>query len=137
MYRYYSTQRPVSIGTYPKDTGEPETIVNFDQREMVDGGKAQAWGYLEYKEPLTAKQIASYELRPAESQQEKPAEKTEENEKKATAKAAEQKKEPKAKAPAKPRKKKSVLADLHAKQAMIAEAKAPAKVQTHAKEEHL
>ena len=137
MYRYYSTQRPVSIGTYPKDTGEPETIVNFDQREMVDGGKAQAWGYLEYKEPLTAKQIASYELRPAESQQEKPAEKTEENEKKAAEKAAEQKKEPKAKAPAKPRKKKSVLADLHAKQAMIAEAKAPAKVQTHAKEEHL
>ena len=130
MYRYYSTQRPVSIGTYPKDTGKPEAIVNFDQREPVDGGKAQAWGYLEYKEPLSQKQIDSYELRPAENQRERPAEK-------ATEKTETGKKEAKAKAPAKPRKKKSVLEDLHAKQAMIAEAKTPIKAQTHAKEEQL
>lgn len=62
LYRYYSTQRPVSIGTYP---GKPENIHNFDNRQEVCGGKMQAWGYLEYKEPLTEKQMSEYELKPA------------------------------------------------------------------------
>ena len=62
LYRYYSTQRPVSIGTYP---GKPENIHNFDDRQEVCGGKMQAWGYLEYKEPLTEKQMSEYELKPA------------------------------------------------------------------------
>lgn len=62
LYRYYSTQRPVSIGTYP---GKPENIHNFDDRQEVCEGKMQAWGYLEYKEPLTEKQMSEYELKPA------------------------------------------------------------------------
>lgn len=61
MYRYYSTQRPVMPGTFP---GKPVQIHNFDNREDV-GGQMQAWGYLEYAEPLTEKQMSDYELKPA------------------------------------------------------------------------
>ncbi len=62
MYRYYSTQRPVMPGTFP---GKPVQIHNFDSRESICGGQMQAWGYLEYAEPLTEKQMSDYELKPA------------------------------------------------------------------------
>ena len=36
-YRYYSTQRPVDLGTFPKPPGNaPVEIINFDERRMVD-----------------------------------------------------------------------------------------------------
>lgn len=62
MYRYYSTQRPVTLGTFP---GKPTHIHNFDTRENVCGGQMQAWGYVEYEKPLTEKQMKDYELKPA------------------------------------------------------------------------
>lgn len=62
LYRYYSTQRPVTPGTFP---GKPINIQNFDTRESVCGGQMQAWGYVEYKKPLTEKQMNDYELKPA------------------------------------------------------------------------
>ena len=62
LYRYYSTQRPVTPGTFP---GKPTNIQNFDTRESVCGGQMQAWGYVEYKKPLTEKQMNDYELKPA------------------------------------------------------------------------
>ena len=32
LYRYYSTQRPVDIGTYPKDPDNPLTgFLNYDE----------------------------------------------------------------------------------------------------------
>ncbi len=66
LYRYYSTQRPVDIGTYPKTADNaPKEIVNFDNRESVEGTNYAAWGYLEYPLPLTDKQCTDYELRPA------------------------------------------------------------------------
>lgn len=65
VYKYYSTQRPVDIGTFPKTENGPAEIVNFDQRESVENGKFQAWGYLLYRAPLTEKQMADYELRAA------------------------------------------------------------------------
>ena len=65
VYKYYSTQRPIDIGTFPKTENGPAEIVNFDQRESVENGKFQAWGYLLYHAPLTEKQIADYELRAA------------------------------------------------------------------------
>ena len=65
VYKYYSTQRPVDIGTFPKTENSPTEIVNFDQRESVENGRFQAWGYLLYRAPLTEKQIADYELRAA------------------------------------------------------------------------
>ena len=62
VYKYYSTQRPVDIGTFPKTESGPAEIVNFDQRESVETGRFQAWGYLLYHAPLTEKQMADYEL---------------------------------------------------------------------------
>ena len=65
-YRYYSTQRPVDLGTFPKLPGNaPVEIINFDERRMVEGGTMRAWGELAYLKPLTEKQMEDYELRPA------------------------------------------------------------------------
>ena len=65
-YRYYSTQRPVDIGTYPKPPDNNVTdIVNFDHRIPVENEAFRAWGYVEYQKPLTEKQADDYELRPA------------------------------------------------------------------------
>lgn len=67
-FRYYSTQRPVDIGTYPKPDGnEPVVVVNYDadRRRPVAGGRISAWGELTYRKPLTEKQAADYELVPA------------------------------------------------------------------------
>ncbi|WP_341478147.1 hypothetical protein [Clostridium sporogenes] len=64
-YRYYSTQRPVDIGTFPKTENGPLYLVNFDKRESVEHYRFLAWGYLVYDAPLTEKQMADYELRAA------------------------------------------------------------------------
>ena len=66
LYKYYSTQRPVDIGTFPKPShNAPDEIVNYDQRVPVEGGAFLAWGHLTYTKPLTEKQAADYELQPA------------------------------------------------------------------------
>jgi len=65
VYKYYSTQRPVDIGTFPKTDRNPIQIVNFNKRQSVELGRFQAWGYLVYDAPLTGKQIDDYELRAA------------------------------------------------------------------------
>lgn len=68
FYRYYSTQRPVDIGTFPKPpNNKPVEIHNYDadSRIPVENGMIQAWGYIEYPKPLTEKQVSDYELRPA------------------------------------------------------------------------
>ena len=45
LYRYYSTQRPVDIGTYPKDPDNPLTgFLNYDERTSVEHGAFRAWG---------------------------------------------------------------------------------------------
>ncbi len=105
MYRYYSTQRPVTPGTFP---GKPANIQNFDTRESVCGGQMQAWGYVEYKKPLTEKQMKDYELKPAIRE-------------------AVAKEQPSFSVPEKPAeketgKKKSVMENLRRKQAQIAQA---------------
>ncbi len=66
LYKYYSTQRPVDIGTFPKPPhNAPDEIVNYDKRVPVEGGAFLAWGHLTYTKPLTEKEAADYELRPA------------------------------------------------------------------------
>lgn len=66
QYKYYSTQRPVDIGTFLKPAGnQPISIVNFNARIPVEGGAFLAWGYLLYAEPLSPKDMSNYELRPA------------------------------------------------------------------------
>ena len=64
-YKYYSTQRPIDIGTIPKGENDPVKISNFDNRKWVENATFRAWGYVTYNEPLTEKQISDYELRPA------------------------------------------------------------------------
>ncbi len=65
MYRYYSTERLVSAGTFPKLADNPvRHIENFDARAYVGKIGREAWGYLEYEKPLTKEQIAAFELVP-------------------------------------------------------------------------
>ena len=65
-FKYYSTQRPIDIGTFPKGGGnDPIRFQNYDKRLPVEGGAFLAWGHLTYTKPLTEKQAADYELRPA------------------------------------------------------------------------
>lgn len=66
QFKYYSTQRPVDIGTYPKSRDNPMIdFTNYDSRIPVEGGAFRAWGELTYAKPLTEKEVAAYELRPA------------------------------------------------------------------------
>lgn len=66
MYRYYSTERPVSLGTFPKAKDNvPMNIKNFETKIYVPEINREAYGYLEYKHELTNKQIDAYELRSA------------------------------------------------------------------------
>jgi len=66
LYQYYSTQRPVDIGTFPKPPhNAPDEIANYDQRIPVEGGAFRAWGHLTYAKPLNEKQASDYELRPS------------------------------------------------------------------------
>ena len=64
-YKYYSTQRPVDIGIFPKTESGPVKIANYDKREWVENATFQAWGHLAYDAPLTQKQMDDYELRAA------------------------------------------------------------------------
>lgn len=103
-YRYYSTQRPISPGTYPNGKNKPVSIENFDERQRVENGQLQAWGYLEYVKPLSQKEMKEYELKAVSASVTRvntPEKQTE--------------------------KKKSVLADLHKKQAQISGVKTPKK----------
>ena len=53
LYKYYSTQRPVDIGTFPKPPhNAPDEVVNYDQRIPVEDGTFLAWGHLTYTKPL-------------------------------------------------------------------------------------
>lgn len=59
-YTYALTQRPFSIGTYPKKSTFLDHV-DYDEREHVPG-IGDIWGYLFYSEPLTDEEIAEYEL---------------------------------------------------------------------------
>ena len=103
-YRYYSTQRPISPGTYPNGENKPVSIENFDERQPVENGQLQAWGYLEYAEPLSQKEMKEYELKAVSASVTRVNTLEKQTEKK-----------------------KSVLADLHKKQAQISGEKTPKK----------
>lgn len=67
-YKYYSTQRPIEPGSYPKPQDNPPLeIVNYsvDSRIPVEDGALRAWGELTYAAPLTVEQMDSYELKPS------------------------------------------------------------------------
>lgn len=59
--RYYSLLRPILPGGYPKRV-EVEEIHNFDTRTFCEEIGREAWGYIDYREPLTEKEAGDYEL---------------------------------------------------------------------------
>lgn len=72
LHKYYSTQRPVDLGTYPKSIQNPLIdFTNYDRRSPVENDSFKAWGELYYLEPLTEKQMEDYELRAAPSSRDK------------------------------------------------------------------
>lgn len=61
--RYYSTQRPVGPGTFPKPEGNKvERVVNFPAKTYINEIWKQAYGYIDYKKPLSEQDISKYEL---------------------------------------------------------------------------
>lgn len=59
-YTYYSTQRPVGIGTYPQNG--MQNFTNYEKRTYVDAIRREAWGELTYNRPLTPRELREYEL---------------------------------------------------------------------------
>lgn len=63
MTRYYSTQRPVVPGSFPKPAENKILgIKNFDKRTYCAEIKREAWGYIEYEHALSMENAADYEL---------------------------------------------------------------------------
>lgn len=63
--KYYSTQRPVVPGGYPKPQDNPiKMIYNFDSREHCPEIGRRAWGYIEYERSLPVELAEEYELIP-------------------------------------------------------------------------
>lgn len=61
--RVWSTLRPISIGTYPKEYGVRE-IVNFGWRKMVPEIGRPAFGYIDYERDLPKEEQEHYDLWP-------------------------------------------------------------------------
>ena len=61
MCRYYSTQRPVLPGGFP-EKDKVERIQNFDNKEFCEEIGDEAWGLIEYSEPLTQERTDADEL---------------------------------------------------------------------------
>ena len=59
--RYYSTMRPVQPGGYP-NRESVEEIHNFDTKTFCEEIGREAWGYIDYRDPLTKEQAEAYEL---------------------------------------------------------------------------
>ena len=65
-YKYYSTQRPVSIGTFPKTADNPPIrFENYNGCTWVECNTRLAWGELIYAKPLSDKELHDYELMPS------------------------------------------------------------------------
>lgn len=62
-YRYYSTQRPVAPGTFPKPKDNKLMgIRNYDERTFFKTLGKNVWGYVEYSNPLDPRVAEEYEL---------------------------------------------------------------------------
>lgn len=63
MYRYYLTQRPATLGTFPKPQGNRVlSIENFDERTFCEEIGREAWGYVEYEKPVSEVLLRNYEM---------------------------------------------------------------------------
>ena len=63
MTTYYSTQRPIGPGTYPKpQNNKVIEIKNFDKKEKIEKEDINAYGYIKYEKPLMPAAAKTYEL---------------------------------------------------------------------------
>lgn len=63
--RYYSTQRPVGLGSFPKPEGNKVLeIHNFDGKTFCEELGQEAWGYINYEQPLATGEAERWELTP-------------------------------------------------------------------------
>lgn len=60
VYRYYSTQRPLTPGSCPR-AGVQE-VVNYDEKKFCEEIGMDAWGFVEYTRELTKQEADDYEL---------------------------------------------------------------------------
>ena len=66
MTTYYSTQRPIDIGTYPKPIDNKVLeIKNFDEKKEIKEENIMAFGYIRYEKPLIPAAAKTYELKQA------------------------------------------------------------------------
>lgn len=71
MTTYYSTQRPIGPGTYPKPQENKVTeIKNFAKKEKIENENISAYGYIKYEKPLMPAAAKAYELTLALAQDE-------------------------------------------------------------------
>ena len=66
VYVYFSTERPISIGTYPKEN--VITVYNYSSKTYKEEIEQEAWGVIFYLAPLTKEQMEEYELVQSEEQ---------------------------------------------------------------------
>ncbi len=63
--KYYSTQRPITPGSFPKPEGNAVVeIVNFDSPTECKEIGRKAWGCIEYERPLSEDEAKRWELTP-------------------------------------------------------------------------
>ena len=62
--RYYSTQRPVTPGSYPSSYAA-EIVVNFDQKTFCEEIGREAWGRIDFADQLPEGEAEKWELTPA------------------------------------------------------------------------
>ena len=63
--RYYSTQRPLTPGSYPESAFNQVTAIhNYDFKTYCEEIGREAWGYIEYKQPLHPENAIDFELTP-------------------------------------------------------------------------
>lgn len=66
--RYFSTQRPLTPGAFPKPSDNRviavENFDTYDGRMFCPAVSRLAYGYVDYEKPLTEEQSSDYELIP-------------------------------------------------------------------------
>lgn len=63
--RYFSTQRPLGPGCFPKVQGnEVMEIENYDRKMFREEIGREAWGSIVYRHPLAEIDASIYELTP-------------------------------------------------------------------------
>lgn len=58
--RYYLTERPPMPGTFPKH--DVVNVMDYGEKIFIEEINAEAWGYVEYEDPLRESEINAYEL---------------------------------------------------------------------------